>query len=149
MKQVSQNESIFNAEKNVPLVWSTGKLLKHIMWYYWASNIEGRHSNFGLLHFLRHKLGVFVSTETKQCYSFLCKEEFHSLALMAIELTGIQSLISELKIQCTTLVAYCDNQSRVAINIYSLGLHSRTKHMVLDFYFVRERALAKSFIVLY
>ena len=45
-------------------------------------------------------------------------------------------------------VIYCDNQSAVAIS-HNPVLHSRTKHMELDIFFVREKVLNKSLVVSY
>ena len=58
----------------------------------------------------------------------------------------MQSLLKELKIVCATPVIYCDNQSTVALS-HNPVLHSRTKHMELDIFFVREKVLDRSLIV--
>ena len=47
---------------------------------------------------------------------------------------------------CATPVIYCDNQSIVTLS-HNPVLHSRTKHMELDIFFVREKALDHSLIV--
>ncbi|KAL5175925.1 hypothetical protein HKD37_08G022011 [Glycine soja] len=51
-------------------------------------------------------------------------------------------VISIFEIPFTTLVILCDNQSIVSI-VHNPVFHSRTKHMKIDVFFVREKILAK------
>lgn len=70
--------------------------------------------------------------------------EYKSMASSAAELISLQTLISELGLplsQAPTL--WCDNigVTYLAANpVY----HSRTKHMDIDFHFVRDRVAAKT-----
>ena len=69
--------------------------------------------------------------------------EYRSLAELVVEVTWIQSLLSEL--QCKTPripVLWCDNLSTVLLSTNPI-LHARTKHIELDIYFVREKVLKK------
>ena len=68
--------------------------------------------------------------------------EYHSLALAIAEVTWIKSLLSELHIPHATPVIFCDNMSTVALAQYPV-MHSRTKHMELDLFFVREKVMDK------
>ena len=54
--------------------------------------------------------------------------------------------MSELGVSFKTRVVFCDNQSAVAL-AYNPVLHTRTKHMEIDVFFVRERVLTKQLIV--
>lgn len=74
--------------------------------------------------------------------------EYRSLALAAYEVLWIQSLLQELKIILPPPVIFCDKQSTLALSHYPV-LHSRTKHMELDIFIVREKVLNKSLIVEY
>lgn len=72
--------------------------------------------------------------------------EYRSLALSASEILWVQSLLRELKVTHSTPVIFYDNQSTVALS-HNHVLHSRTKHMELDLFFVREKVLSKSLVV--
>lgn len=72
--------------------------------------------------------------------------EYRSLANTVAELLWAQSLLTELKIHFQTLRVYCDNMSTIALT-HNPVLHSRTKHMELDTFFVQEKILNKSLIV--
>lgn len=66
--------------------------------------------------------------------------EYRSLALATAEVTRIQTLLSELQVRHTTPVVFCDNMSTVAL-AHNPVLHSRTKQMEQDLFFVREKVM--------
>lgn len=72
--------------------------------------------------------------------------EYRSLALATAEVTRIQTLLSELQVRHTTPVwFFYDNMSTVAL-AHNPILHSKTKHMELDLFFVREKIMEKSLV---
>ena len=70
------------------------------------------------------------------------------MAQNSAELTWIHALLTELQVPFTTPVLYCDNQSVVSI-AHNPVFHSRTKHMKIDVFFVREKVLAKKLFILH
>ncbi|KAI5421625.1 hypothetical protein KIW84_045162 [Lathyrus oleraceus] len=62
------------------------------------------------------------------------------------EVLWVQSLLAELKIHSLTPVLYCDNLSTVALS-HNPVLHSKTKHMEFDIFFLREKRINKTFYV--
>jgi len=70
------------------------------------------------------------------------------LAQTSIELTWIQTLLTELHVYFQTPLIYCDNQSAVSI-AHNPVFHSRTKHIEIDVFFVREQVLAKQLSVVH
>jgi histone deacetylase 1/2 len=58
----------------------------------------------------------------------------------------MQSLLKELRIPIKVPQVFCDNLSAVSL-AHNPVLHSRTKHMELDIFFVREKVINKSLIV--
>lgn len=74
--------------------------------------------------------------------------EYRNLALAASEVLWVKSLLQELRVPIHAPVIFCDNQSTVALS-HNPVLHSRTKHMELDIFFVQEKVLNKSIIVEY
>lgn len=72
--------------------------------------------------------------------------EYRSLAITAYELLWIQSLFQELKIHCTTPTIFYDNLRTLAFS-HNPVLHSRTKYIELDIFFVIEKLLNRYLIV--
>jgi hypothetical protein len=70
------------------------------------------------------------------------------MANTTADLLWIQSLLQELQVPFHTLTLLCDNLSAVALS-HNPVLHSRTKHIELDIYFVRERVVSKQLNVLH
>jgi len=68
--------------------------------------------------------------------------EYRSLAQASVEIIWIQSLLKELQIKSKIPRTYCDNLSAVSL-AHNPVLHSRTKHMELDIFFVREMVIRK------
>lgn len=55
----------------------------------------------------------------------------------------LQTLLYELKVSSASPVIFCDNESTVAM-AHNPILHARTKHMLIDLFFVwEEKVLAK------
>ena len=63
--------------------------------------------------------------------------EYRNIAQTFTELTWIYTLLTELQVSFTTPVIFCDNQSVVSI-AHNPVFHSRTKHMEIDVFFVRQ-----------
>jgi len=74
--------------------------------------------------------------------------EYRSMALIVAEVTWIQSLLSELQVAHSKPLILCDNTSTVSL-AHNPVLHSRTKHMELDLFFVREKVLNKKLDVVH
>jgi hypothetical protein len=74
------------------------------------------------------------------------KQNNRSLAQVSAEIIWLQSLLKELKIPIKVPHIFCDNLSVVSL-AHNPVLHSRTKHMELDIFFVREKVINKSLVV--
>jgi len=69
--------------------------------------------------------------------------EYRSLALVTAELFWLRMLFCELHIPLpTTPVIWCDNVSALAL-AFNPVYHARTKHIEVDYHFVREKVLNK------
>lgn len=72
------------------------------------------------------------------------KAEYKSIANAVCELLWLQSLLKELGIFLTTSPnLFCDNVGVTYISVNPV-LHSSTKHIELDYHFVRDRVAAKT-----
>ena len=76
------------------------------------------------------------------------KAEYRSLAPPSVEVAWIQTLLFELQVRHTAPVVFCDNMITVALAHHPV-LHSRTKHMELELFFVREKVMEKSLQVIH
>ena len=72
--------------------------------------------------------------------------EYKSLAQASAEIIWIQSLLKELQVKSKVPQIFCDNLSAVSL-AHNVVLHSRTKHMELDIFFVREKVIKKELMV--
>ena len=74
------------------------------------------------------------------------KKEYRIFALALAEVTWIQILLSELQVRHTTPVWFFYDNMRTVALAHNPILHSKTKHMELDLFFVREKIMEKSLV---
>jgi hypothetical protein len=75
------------------------------------------------------------------------ESEYKALANAIVELIWIQSLFKELGIfLLATPILYCDNIGATYLTS-NLAYHARTKHIEIDYHFVRDRVAKKTLLV--
>jgi hypothetical protein len=71
---------------------------------------------------------------------------YKSMANTATDLCWLQSLLSELGVFLpTTPILFCDNIGSTYFSVNPI-FHARTKHIAIDYHFVRNRVATKSLI---
>lgn len=74
--------------------------------------------------------------------------EYWALASLASEVTWVQSLLSELGYLVTTLQLWCDKILATYLTANPM-FHARSKHLKIDFHFVRDKVVKRQFHVSY
>ncbi|KAL5543508.1 hypothetical protein UlMin_007292, partial [Ulmus minor] len=109
----------------------------------WGNDLCDRRSTTGYCIFLGRNVVSWSSKKQAVVSRSSTEAEYRSLANATSELIWLQSLLSELKVEIRNPpVLWCDNMSTISLSANPI-LHSRTKHIELDLYFVREKVMAK------
>nr|KYP49044.1 Copia protein [Cajanus cajan] len=112
----------------------------------WATDPNDRRSTSAAYIYLGPNLVSWWSKKQLLVARSSTEAEYRALAQAVTEVLWIQSLLQELKVRLNTPMVLCDNQSTVALS-HNPVLHSRSKHMELDIFFVREKVISKALVV--
>nr|KYP61335.1 hypothetical protein KK1_015822 [Cajanus cajan] len=112
----------------------------------WAADPNDNRSTSAACIYLGPNLVSWWSKKQLLVARSSTEAEYRALAQAVTEVLWLQSLLKELQVKFNTPKVLCDNQSTVSLS-HNLVLHSRSKHMELDIFFVREKVLSKALIV--
>lgn len=102
----------------------------------------------------RRSIGAYCIFHGSNLISWSCKQqrtvarsstesEYKSLSNTAAELTWLQSILTDLRIPVKSCpILWCDNIGATYLSSNPV-FHARTKHIEIDFHYVREQVLAK------
>jgi hypothetical protein len=113
----------------------------------WAGDPDDRRSTSGFLIYLGSNAITWSTKKQPTVSRSSTESEYRALAFASAELCWIRTLLKDLGIFISdTPILWCDNVSALAIASNPV-FHARTKHIEVDFHFVRERVLRKDLLV--
>uniref|UniRef100_A0A2N9J917 Reverse transcriptase Ty1/copia-type domain-containing protein n=1 Tax=Fagus sylvatica TaxID=28930 RepID=A0A2N9J917_FAGSY len=107
----------------------------------WAGDPYDRRSTTGITVFLGNNPITWVSKKQHIVSRSSTEAEYRALATGAAELAWLRQVLCDLGIFLPSAPAiWCDNTSAIALASNPV-FHSRTKHIEVDYHFVRERVV--------
>ncbi|CAL9006148.1 unnamed protein product [Prunus brigantina] len=115
----------------------------------WAGDPNTRRCTIGYAVFLGHNPISWAFKKEALVLRSSTEAEYRALAHCAAEISWIRQLLRNLHMVIPEApVLHSDNLSALALSANPV-LHSRIKHMEIDFHFIRERVQNKDLIVQY
>ena len=129
---------------NHGLAFTSGLMTLSVYTYAdWAGDPSDRGSTSGFLVYLGSNPNIWSVKKQATVSCSSTESEYRALAIAAAELCWLLTLLHDLGVYlCDTPIIWCDNVSALAIASNPV-FHARTKHIEVDFHFVRERVLRK------
>lgn len=107
----------------------------------WAGNSLDRRSSTGFIIFLGDNPISWVSKKQSTVSRSSTEAEYCALAMSAADLFWIRQLLKDLHVfSSSPPILWCDNQSAIQLARNPV-FHGRTKHIEVDFHFIRERVV--------
>ncbi|GAB2293271.1 hypothetical protein Dimus_038257 [Dionaea muscipula] len=115
----------------------------------WAGCPDTRRSTTGFCTFLGQNLVTWCAKKQHTVSRSSTEAEYRAMANTAAELTWLQYLLHDLRVPTVvTPRLFCDNLSALHLTVNPV-FHNRSKHIALDYHFVRERVASGSLVTHY
>ncbi|PHT83774.1 hypothetical protein T459_12217 [Capsicum annuum] len=110
----------------------------------WAGDINDKNSTSGYILYLGANPIIWSSKKQRTVARFSAEAEYRAVASALAEVNWVQKLLVELHVQLPyPPIIYCDNVGAPYL-CQNPVLHSRMKHIEVDFHFVKRSSAAKT-----
>jgi len=115
----------------------------------WAGCADTRRSTTGFCTYLGSNLISWAAKKQPTVSRSSTEAEYRALASTTADLTWISFVLRDIGCSLKPPIhLYCDNKSAISLTVNPI-LHARTKHVEVDFHFVREKVSSGSLQVRY
>ena len=109
----------------------------------YAGDKGDRKSTTGYCRYVRGNLVTWRSRKQNVVSCLSAEAEYLAMAATAREMVWLQSFVQDLGITTPMhMPVHCDNQAAIFI-VGNLAFHERTKHMEIDYHFIRDKVLMR------